>query len=169
MTHRSKKCHKSRNCDKFVTSPTETNSKPDHQISTHLSQNCHNTARYHLNFASPQRGNSQTCGGFTIPCCLHANNFVLFFFPEKRNRTMGTIFPRKAKNGKPRYLARVRRQGGKHIAKTFETKTEAQAWVASIETSINYGTYSHIAESKKHRVAQLIDHYIFTELPKKPK
>ena len=82
---------------------------------------------------------------------------------------MGTIFSRKAKNGKPRYLARVRRQGGKHIAKTFETKTEAQAWVASIETSINYGTYSHIAESKKHRVAQLIDHYIFTELPKKPK
>ncbi|MCH9625807.1 MAG: Tyrosine recombinase XerC [Chlamydiales bacterium] len=82
---------------------------------------------------------------------------------------MGTIFPRKTKNGKIRYLARVRRQGGQYTAKTFGTKTDAQIWISATETAMNQGTYSHVAESKKHKVAQLIDRYIQSELPKKPK
>lgn len=82
---------------------------------------------------------------------------------------MGTVWKREAKDGKSRWLARVRKVGGQHICETFDTKAKAQAWVAKVESEINEGRHSFISDSKKYRMDQLIDRYIANELPKKPK
>ncbi len=49
------------------------------------------------------------------------------------------ITKRYRKNGKVCYLARVRVKSGKHLAKTFETKTKAYDWKLTTEAAIKEG------------------------------
>lgn len=140
-----------------------------HQSKHSLSQVCHKNSKFIFNSSFLQSEKAISYTRFALPSCDILKDFVSSFYFTNGNEKMGTIIARKLKSGKTHYLARVRRLGGKHIAETFDTKSEAQRWIAAIETSIHQGTYSHVAESKKHRVSQLIDRYIVQELPKKPK
>lgn len=81
---------------------------------------------------------------------------------------MGTITQRENKKGKS-YLVRVRLKGGKHIAKTFQTKSRAYDWMISTEAAIKEGRFTFVNEATKYTVSDMIKRYIETELPKKPK
>ena len=73
------------------------------------------------------------------------------------------------KGGKNSYFVRVRLKGGKHISKTFRTRSLAQDWMISTEAAIKEGRCDFIVESKTHTVSDMIARYIEFELPKKPK
>lgn len=79
------------------------------------------------------------------------------------------IDQRKHPSGKVTYRARVRLPGQPTISKSFRTKTEAKAWSQRMEASIREGNRIPGGEARKHTFADLVDRYIETVLPRKPK
>jgi integrase len=82
---------------------------------------------------------------------------------------MATIQERKSSNGKIRYRVQIRLRGEKPVSQDFERKTDAKNWAQKIESDIKDGKYFKTAEAKKHTVGEMIDRYIKTVLPYKPK
>lgn len=66
-----------------------------------------------------------------------------------------------------RWQAVVRRQNAPSQTKTFDTKEEAKAWAADIESAINRGAYLPNHEAKRRTVKDLLDRYKENEIPKK--
>ncbi|KTC93168.1 MULTISPECIES: hypothetical protein [Legionella] len=71
------------------------------------------------------------------------------------------------KEGKVKYLARVRLKGKRPESAIFERLTDARRWASSIESAIHENRHFKTAESKKRTVAELIDKYIENVLPHK--
>lgn len=82
---------------------------------------------------------------------------------------MAYIEKRIAKDGEVSYRAQIRVKGLKTINETFPTKRLAEAWAKKTEIEIKEGKHFRAAESKKHTVADLIDRYLETVMPRKPK
>lgn len=79
---------------------------------------------------------------------------------------MGTIEVREGKDGKPRFRARVRRDGV-HISQTFTRKTDAKKWIRSEESDIDEGRLTYKSEARRRTVAQMADKYIEQVVPRK--
>jgi len=81
---------------------------------------------------------------------------------------MSSITKREGKKGTT-YKVTIRMKGYPTQTETFKRMTDAKRWAAETETAINQGQHFKTIEAKKHTLADLIDRYIKTELPKKPK
>lgn len=73
---------------------------------------------------------------------------------------MASIEKRITKEGKVKYLARVRLKGKKPESAIFDRLTDARRWANSIESAIHENRHFKTAESKKRTLAELIDRYI---------
>jgi integrase len=80
---------------------------------------------------------------------------------------VASIEKRTTKEGKVKYLARVRLKGKRPESAIFERLTDARRWASSIESAIHENRHFKTAESKKRTVAELIDRYIESVLPHK--
>lgn len=81
---------------------------------------------------------------------------------------MATI--EKRTNGdKTVYRVKVRLKGYPVQSATFERLTDARKWEQHTEAAIREGRHFKTAEAKRHTLAQLIDRYIQSVLPTKPK
>ena len=82
---------------------------------------------------------------------------------------MAYIEERKDKEGKSRYRVQVRKRGVPLQTATFERKTDAKRWAQSVEAAIDERRFQNVAQAKRRTVAELIDRYIESVLPRKPK
>ena len=80
---------------------------------------------------------------------------------------MHEIKKRTKKNGRISYTACIRVKGYPTMSATFEKKQEAQLWIQENESKMKLGRHIQPSESKKHTLNDLINRYIFTELPKR--
>lgn len=83
---------------------------------------------------------------------------------------MAYIQERKADDGKKtHYRVLIRLKGYPVTSATFERKTDAKLWAQQTEAAMREGRHFKTAESKKHTLAELIDRYIKTVIPSKPR
>lgn len=82
---------------------------------------------------------------------------------------MGTIEKRVTDSGLETFRAKVRLKGCPVQSATFRRKTDAKKWIQDTESAIRDGRFFSTAEAKRHTVASLIDRYVRTVLPTKPK
>lgn len=86
----------------------------------------------------------------------------------KQGRHKG-IEERPGSDGQVSYRAKVRVKGYKAETATFARLTDAVRWRQQTEADIRRGKYFQTAEARKHTFGELIDRYIATVLPRKPK
>lgn len=82
---------------------------------------------------------------------------------------MQGIEKRTNKDGSFTYRARVRIKGHPFISESFNSLTLAKKWKRNTESAIEQGGFQYSPEEKKHTLADLINRYIETVLPTKPK
>ncbi|HAB98674.1 MAG TPA: hypothetical protein DCE71_02490 [Parachlamydiales bacterium] len=82
---------------------------------------------------------------------------------------MAYIQERKTEDGKTHYRVQVRLKGFPVVSATFERKTDAKNWAQQTESAMKEGRHFKTAEAKKRSVADLVDRYIETVIPTKPK
>ena len=82
---------------------------------------------------------------------------------------MASIVQRTAEDGSPTYRVRVRLKGSRLQTATFRRLTDAKKWAQHTEAAIREGRHFKTAEAKRHTLGELIDRYIETVLPGKPK
>jgi integrase len=80
---------------------------------------------------------------------------------------MGTIYSVTSANGKRRFRARVRKQGGRQDSHYFDKKSDAQRWIQYTEKAIRERRYFEQAEARQHTLSQAIDRYL-AEVPCAP-
>ncbi len=80
---------------------------------------------------------------------------------------MAYIQARKTRDGQTRFRVQVRLKGYPLQSATFERKTDARRWVQQVEAAIREGRHFKTSEARRHTVADLIDRYIRTVLPRK--
>lgn len=82
---------------------------------------------------------------------------------------MAAIEKRTTKDGRVSYRVKVRLKGFPTQSATFDRLTDAKKWVQHTESAIREGRHFKNTESKKHTLADAIQRYIKTVLPRKPK
>lgn len=73
------------------------------------------------------------------------------------------------KDGSSTYRARVRIKGHPSVSESFNSLTIAKKWKRNTESAIEQGRYQFSPVDKKYILAELVDRYIETVLPTKPK
>lgn len=76
---------------------------------------------------------------------------------------------KRVNKGKTTYKAKIRLKGFPYQEATFTSKTKAQEWASKTENLMKDGKYLSQIKSKEHTIADMIDRYIETVLPQKPK
>lgn len=77
---------------------------------------------------------------------------------------MASIEKRKTEDGAVSYRVKVRLKGRPPESATFGRLTDARAWAQKIEADMKAGR--HFGASKRHTLAELLDRYEASELPK---
>lgn len=81
---------------------------------------------------------------------------------------MATIRKRDTGNGLS-YQVQIRLKGYPMQTATFERLSDAKRWAQQTETAIREGRHFKTTEAKKHTLGELVDRYIKTVLPTKPR
>lgn len=81
---------------------------------------------------------------------------------------MATIEKRTSRSG-IKYRVKVRLKGFPAQTATFSRLTDARKWVQVTEAAILEGRHFKTSEAKRHTLAEMIDRYIQSVLPTKPK
>jgi len=71
---------------------------------------------------------------------------------------MASIRVKKNRSGQNRYYVTIRMRG-QHLAKVFDRKTDAQAWIQETESQIRQGYVLPQKETEKKTLAELIRRY----------
>jgi integrase len=82
---------------------------------------------------------------------------------------MATYEKRLTQNDKVVYRVKVRLKGFPTQTATFERLTDARRWAQQTEVAIKEGRHFKTTEAKKHTLAEAVERYLKTVLPKKPK
>ncbi|WON74538.1 site-specific integrase [Nitrosospira sp. Is2] len=82
---------------------------------------------------------------------------------------MANIEKRLSGEGKTSYRVKVRLKGFPVQSATFNRLTDARKWAQDTESAIRGGRHFKTSEGKRHTLAQLVERYIKTVLPTKPK
>lgn len=82
---------------------------------------------------------------------------------------MAYIQERKTDDGKTHYRVQVRIKGYLATSATFERKTDAKLWAQQTEAAMREGRHFKTSEAKKHSLGELIDQYIKSVIPNKPR
>ena len=80
---------------------------------------------------------------------------------------MASFIPRKGPGGKRVWQAHVRRRGYPAQVRTCDTKAEAEAWAATIESEIARGVFVSRAETENTTLAEALERYVREILPSK--
>jgi integrase len=80
---------------------------------------------------------------------------------------MASIEKRIDKDGKIKYLARVRIKGKPRESAIFKRKSDAERWANGIESAIIEGRHFKTSESKRRTVSEVIQRYLEVVLPYK--
>ena len=72
---------------------------------------------------------------------------------------MASFVPRKGPGGKRVWQAHIRRRGYPAQVRTFDTKTEAEAWAATIESEIARGVFTSRAEAEATTLCEALERY----------
>lgn len=70
------------------------------------------------------------------------------------------------KRGPYQWEARIRKRGYPTTCKTFETKAAAEAWVASVESTMNAGSFVSSKEAEQYALGECLDRYIEEYTPR---
>src|SRR5437762_3796436 len=81
--------------------------------------------------------------------------------------SMATIVRRPGKDGQLSYRAQVRRKGASSLSATFTKLSDAKKWIQITEAAILEGRHFKTAEAKRHTLAEMVDRYICSVLPRK--
>ena len=73
---------------------------------------------------------------------------------------MASFIPRKGTGGKRVWQAHVRRRGYPTQVRTFDTKAEAEAWAATIESEIARGVFVCRAEAEGTTLTEALNRYV---------
>lgn len=73
------------------------------------------------------------------------------------------------KDGSFTYRARVRIKGHRSVSESFSSLALAKKWKRDTESAIEHGRFQFPSQETKHTLANLVDRYIETILPTKPK
>jgi integrase len=82
---------------------------------------------------------------------------------------MASIQERIAEDGSKSYRVQVRLKGHKTESATFRRKTDAKRWAVQLEAAIREGRHFKSSAAKKHTLGDVVDRYVSTILPTKPK
>lgn len=82
---------------------------------------------------------------------------------------MAVIQERIGTDGKTKFRVLVRLKGYPPQSATFDRKTDAKNWAIQTEAAIREGRHFKTVEAKKHTLGDLVDRYIESVLPTKPK
>lgn len=82
---------------------------------------------------------------------------------------MANIEKRTIQDGKITYRVKVRLKGFPTQTATFERLTDARKWAQHTESAIREGRHFKTTEAKRHTLKEVIERYIKTVLPTKPK
>ncbi|WP_298135566.1 site-specific integrase [Acidiferrobacter sp.] len=80
---------------------------------------------------------------------------------------MASLIPRKGPHGRRVWQAHIRRRGYPTQVRTFDTKAEAEAWAAVIESEIARGVFVSRVEAEQTTLADALDRYRREVLPAK--
>ena len=72
---------------------------------------------------------------------------------------MASFIPRVGRGGKRVWQAHVRRRGHRVQVRTFDRKSDAEAWAHEIEGEMRRGTHIDRSESEATALADLLDLY----------
>jgi len=82
---------------------------------------------------------------------------------------VANIEKRTIQDGKITYRVKVRLKGFPTQTATFERLTDARKWAQHTESAIREGRHFKTTEAKRHTLKEVIERYIKTVLPTKPK
>lgn len=82
---------------------------------------------------------------------------------------MANIEKRPSGKGQTSYRVKVRLKGFPVQSATFERLTDARKWAQDTESAIRNGRHFKTSEAKRRTLAELVDRYIASILPTKPK
>jgi len=82
---------------------------------------------------------------------------------------MANIERRQSKDGILSFRVKVRLRGHRPVSETFRRLTDARHWAQSTEAAIRERRYFKTSESTRHTLAEMVDRFCDTELPKLPK
>ncbi len=82
---------------------------------------------------------------------------------------MATIERRIDSQGKVTYRAKVRKQGQRPLSETFSKHQHALLWAARTEEEMKSGRYAKRVEGERHTCDEMIDRYLRTVMPQKPR
>ena len=82
---------------------------------------------------------------------------------------MASIEKRITQDGATSFRVKVRIKGAPTQTATFERLTDARKWAQQIESAIREGRHFKTTEAKRHTLTEIIDRYIKSVLPTKPK
>ena len=82
---------------------------------------------------------------------------------------MAVIEERTNSDGKTKYRVLIRMKGYPVQSATFDRKSDAKNWASQTESAIRDGRHFKTIEAKKHTLGDLVDRYIESVLPTKPK
>src|SRR5688500_14668848 len=82
---------------------------------------------------------------------------------------MANIEKRTSGDKRIAYRVKVRLKGFPVQSATFERLTDARRWAQDTESAVRNGRHFKTSEAKRHTLGELIDRYIKTVLPTKPK
>ena len=68
--------------------------------------------------------------------------------------------------GPLQWKARIRRRGYPDTSKTFETKTDAEAWARQMESEMDRGIFVSRAEAEQYTLSECLDRYIEEYTPR---
>jgi len=71
-----------------------------------------------------------------------------------------------AKRGNLQWQAKIRRKGHPEQSKTFETKSDAEAWARSVENEMDRGVFVSRKEAERVTLYEALDRYIAEYAPK---
>ena len=80
---------------------------------------------------------------------------------------MASFIPRKGPGGKRVWQAHIRRRGYPAQVRTFDTKAEAEAWAATIESEIARGVFVSRVEAEATSLTEALDRYQSEIVPTK--
>ena len=82
---------------------------------------------------------------------------------------MANIEKRTNDRGESSYRVKVRLKGNPVQSATFQRLTDAKRWASQTEVAIREGRHFKGVEAKKHTLADLVERYVHSVLPNKPK
>jgi hypothetical protein len=82
---------------------------------------------------------------------------------------MAYIQERKTEDGKTHFRVQIRLKGYPVTSATFDRKTDAKLWAQQTEAAMREGRHFKTSETKKHSLVELIDRYIKSVVPTKPR